>query len=35
MQEYVALAVFSVVYVLIIGRRRFGVPIWVADARGC
>lgn len=30
MQEYVALAVFSVVYVLIIGRRRFGVPIWVA-----
>ena len=30
MQEYVALAVFSAVYVLIIGRRRFGVPIWVA-----
>ncbi|MEM3159310.1 MAG: SLC13 family permease [Nitrososphaera sp.] len=30
MQEYVALAVFAAVYVLIIGRRRFGVPIWVA-----
>ncbi len=30
MQEYVALGVFAVVYVLIIGRRRFGVPIWTA-----
>lgn len=30
MQEYVALAVFAVVYVLIVGRRRFGVPIWAA-----
>jgi Na+/H+ antiporter NhaD/arsenite permease-like protein len=29
-QEYVALGVFAVVYVLIIGRRRFGVPIWAA-----
>jgi Na+/H+ antiporter NhaD/arsenite permease-like protein len=29
-QEYVALAVFALVYVLIIGRRRFGVPIWAA-----
>lgn len=30
MQEYVALGVFAVVYVLIIGRRRFRVPIWTA-----
>lgn len=30
MQEYVALAVFGVVYALIIGRRRFGIPIWTA-----
>ncbi|MEO9363196.1 MAG: anion transporter [Nitrososphaera sp.] len=30
MQEYVALGVFAVVYVLIIGRRRFGIPIWTA-----
>lgn len=30
MLQYVALAVFAVVYVLIIGRSRFGVPIWVA-----
>jgi Na+/H+ antiporter NhaD/arsenite permease-like protein len=30
MQEYVALGVFAVVYALIIGRRRFGVPIWAA-----
>lgn len=30
MQEYVALGVFAVVYILIIGRRRFGVPIWAA-----
>jgi Na+/H+ antiporter NhaD/arsenite permease-like protein len=30
MQEYVALGVFAAVYVLIIGRRRFGVPIWAA-----
>lgn len=28
--QYAALAVFAVAYVLIIGRRRFGVPIWVA-----
>lgn len=30
MQEYIALGVFAVVYALIIGRRRFGVPIWAA-----
>lgn len=30
MQEYIAIGVFAVVYTLIIGRRRFGVPIWVA-----
>jgi Na+/H+ antiporter NhaD/arsenite permease-like protein len=30
MQEYVALGVFAVVYALIIGHRRFGVPIWAA-----
>jgi Na+/H+ antiporter NhaD/arsenite permease-like protein len=30
MQEYVALAVFGVVYALIIGRRRIGIPIWTA-----
>lgn len=29
-QEYVALGVFAVVYILIIGRRRFGIPIWTA-----
>lgn len=34
MQEYVALAGFAAVYVLIIGRRRFGVPIWVATLIG-
>jgi Na+/H+ antiporter NhaD/arsenite permease-like protein len=30
MQEYIALGVFAVVYALIIGHRRFGVPIWAA-----
>lgn len=30
MLQYATLAVFAVVYVLIIGRRRFGVPIWAA-----
>lgn len=30
MQEYIAIGVFAVVYALIIGRRRFGVPIWAA-----
>ncbi len=30
MQEYVALGVFGVVYALIIGRRRLGMPIWAA-----
>lgn len=34
MLEYVALAVFAVVYALIIGRRRFGVPIWAAMLAG-
>jgi Na+/H+ antiporter NhaD/arsenite permease-like protein len=29
-QEYIALTVFGVVYALIIGRRRFGIPIWAA-----
>jgi Na+/H+ antiporter NhaD/arsenite permease-like protein len=29
-QEYIALTVFGVVYALIIGRRRFGIPIWTA-----
>jgi Na+/H+ antiporter NhaD/arsenite permease-like protein len=29
-QEYIALGVFAVVYLLIIGRRKFGIPIWVA-----
>src|ERR671938_1477376 len=30
MKEYIALGVFAVVYILIIGRRRFGIPIWTA-----
>lgn len=30
MQEYVALGIFAVVYVLIICRRRFGIPIWTS-----
>ena len=30
MQEYIAIGVFVVVYSLIVGRRRFGVPIWAA-----
>jgi Na+/H+ antiporter NhaD/arsenite permease-like protein len=29
-QEYIALAIFALVYILIIGRRRFNVPIWAA-----
>jgi len=29
-QEYIALGVFAVVYTLIIGHRRFGMPIWAA-----
>ncbi len=29
-EEYIALGIFAVVYTLIIGRRRFGVPIWAA-----
>jgi Na+/H+ antiporter NhaD/arsenite permease-like protein len=34
MQEYIALGVFAVVYALIIGHRRFGVPIWAAMLAG-
>lgn len=34
MQEYVALGVFALVYVLIIGRRRFGIPIWTSMTIG-
>ncbi len=30
MQEYLAIGVFALVYALIIGRRRFGIPIWAA-----
>lgn len=30
MQGYIAIAVFAVVYTLIIGRKRFSVPIWAA-----
>src|SRR5947208_15263420 len=30
MQEYIALGVFAAVYTLIIGRKRFGIPIWAA-----
>lgn len=30
MQEYVALGIFAVIYVLIVCRRRFGIPIWTA-----
>ncbi|MEW6604091.1 MAG: SLC13 family permease [Thermoproteota archaeon] len=30
MQEYIAIGVFAVVYALVIGRKRFGVPIWAA-----
>ena len=30
MMEYIALGVFVVVYTLIIGRKRFGIPIWAA-----
>jgi Na+/H+ antiporter NhaD/arsenite permease-like protein len=30
MQDYIAIGVFAVVYTLIIGRTRFGVPIWAA-----
>ncbi len=34
MKEYVALAIFAVVYVLIVGRLRFKVPIWIAMSAG-
>jgi Na+/H+ antiporter NhaD/arsenite permease-like protein len=30
MQEYIAIGVFALVYTLIIGRGRFGIPIWAA-----
>lgn len=30
MQQYIAIGVFAVVYALVIGRKRFGVPIWAA-----
>src|SRR5689334_12202103 len=30
MLQHIALAIFGIIYVLIIGRRRFGVPIWTA-----
>lgn len=30
LQEYIAIGVFAVVYALIIGRNRFGIPIWAA-----
>jgi Na+/H+ antiporter NhaD/arsenite permease-like protein len=33
-QEYVAMAVFALVYALIIGRRRLGIPIWVSMLAG-
>jgi Na+/H+ antiporter NhaD/arsenite permease-like protein len=34
MQEYIALGVFAIVYTLIIGRKRFGIPIWAAMVIG-
>lgn len=34
MQEYLALAVFAGMYALIIGRRRFGIPIWTTMLAG-
>lgn len=30
MKEYIALAIFAIVYTLIVGRMRFKIPIWVA-----
>ena len=30
MKEYIALAIFAIIYVLIVGRIRFKVPIWIA-----
>ncbi|MDE1818196.1 MAG: citrate transporter [Thaumarchaeota archaeon] len=34
MKEYIALAIFAIVYVLIVGRLRFKVPIWIAMSAG-
>jgi Na+/H+ antiporter NhaD/arsenite permease-like protein len=34
LKEYVALAIFAIVYVLIVGRIKFRVPIWVAMSIG-
>lgn len=34
MKEYIALAIFAIVYVLIVGRLRFKVPIWIAMSIG-
>ncbi len=34
MKEYVALAIFAIVYVLIVGRLRFKIPIWIAMSAG-
>ncbi|MDE1840377.1 MAG: anion permease [Thaumarchaeota archaeon] len=34
MKEYIALAIFAIVYVLIVGRIRFKVPIWIAMSIG-
>ena len=30
MKEYIALAIFAIIYVLIVGRIKFKVPIWIA-----
>lgn len=30
MKEYIAIAIFAIVYVLIVGRIRFKIPIWIA-----
>jgi len=30
LKEYIALAIFAIIYVLIVGRIRFKVPIWIA-----
>jgi Na+/H+ antiporter NhaD/arsenite permease-like protein len=34
MKEYIALAIFAIVYVLIVGRLRFKIPIWIAMSAG-
>ncbi len=34
MKEYIALAIFAIVYVLIVGRLRFKIPVWVAMSAG-